>query len=174
MPIATSLRQLLEIRRHNENYLRSIPGCLGTAVGFRYNEREGRFDGDDAKAYKPAILVFVVEKIPEAALTRETLIPEKFHGPGGIECWSDVLVGKPPELLHAEPPASGFNAHIIYDLHNKDLGIIGGIPIEGPAYDGTAGVVLEAQGRLGVLTNYHVAGFEGSEILRLGRVVEVL
>lgn len=177
MPIAQSLRQLLEIRKNNEGYLRSIPGCLGTAVGFRYLEHEGRFDGEESGEFnpanlKPAILVFVIEKIPAAALTRATLIPEKFFAPPDLECYSDVIVGKPPELIQVDPPTTGFNAHIIHDLHNKDLGIIGGIPIEGGASVGTAGVVLESEGKLGILTNFHVAGFEDSQVFRLGPVFE--
>ncbi|BET65932.1 hypothetical protein ASA1KI_08500 [Opitutales bacterium ASA1] len=174
MPLARSLRELLAIRQHNAAYLRGIPGCLGTAVGFRYNERRGRFEGEETRDHKPAVLVFVAEKIPLAALTREHLVPTKFRGPRGLECFSDVIVGRPPQPVSVEPPTSGINAGLLHALHHTDVGVIGGLPIRGPASDGTAGAVVRRGDELGVLTNYHVAGFEGSEVLRLGAVYERL
>ncbi len=175
MSRAKCLRDLLQIRQHHAPFLRCIPGCLGTAVGFRYDETTGTFEGEGTKdGPKPAILIFVVEKIPLAALPPKWRIPRKLKGPGKLECHTDVVVGVPPAGIHVTPPATGYNGSIIHDLQHTDVGVIGGIPIEGPGYVGTAGVIVRAEDRLAALTNYHVAEFVGTRMDRVGGVYEVL
>ncbi|MBE2212344.1 MAG: hypothetical protein IAE82_00620, partial [Opitutaceae bacterium] len=180
---------LLRIRnqRDNARYFRELPGCLGTAVGYKYNEQEQRFEERDGQRI-PAILVFVREKIPYASLDPKWIVPERFVGPDGLECASDVMVGDAPD----EPIDTGnfslANERIWRDLHEKDLGVIGGLPIEAGGTKGTAGCVVRiedggvdapSQGprprrRLGVLTNYHVAGFAGTRVYNNGGRASVL
>jgi hypothetical protein len=175
MPLAKSLRDLLRIRQHHTPFLRCIPGCLGTAVGFRYDEKTGRFEGEDTKeGLKPAVLIFVIEKIPLAALPPKWRIPPMLDGPGNLSCHTDVIVGIPPADIVVTPPSVGYNGSIIHDLNHSDVGVIGGIPIQGPGSTGTAGVIVRAGGRLAAVTNYHVAGFVGTRIDRVGGVYEVL
>jgi len=175
MALAKTLRELLSIRQHHARFLRCIPGCLGTAVGFRYDEKTGQFEHDAAKDRpKPAVLIFVVEKIPLAALPARWRVPPKLEGPGGLWCHTDVIVGKPPADIVVTPPTTGYNGSILHDLNHRDVGVIGGIPIEGPGCTGTAGVIVRVDAGLAALTNYHVAGFVGTRIDRLGGVYEVL
>lgn len=175
MALAKCLRDLLLIRQHNARFLRCIPGCLGTAVGFRYDEKSGRFEGEGTKeGRKPAVLIFVIEKIPLASLPAKWRIPPEFEGPGRLRCHTDVIVGVPPGDIVVAPPVVGYNGSIIHALNHSDVGVIGGIPIEGPGSTGTAGVIVRTRDGLAALTNYHVAGFVGTRIDRSGGVFEVL
>ena len=176
MPEAKSLKDLLRIRAlpKNRKFFRTLPGCLGTAVGYRYSETEHRFEERDGKKI-PAILVFVKEKIPLASLDPKWAVPETLTGPDGLTCASDVMVGSAPDRPLDLGTPTGANADLRHDLHDRDLGVIGGIPIEAPSTIGTAGCVVRLSSRgngargqkLGVLTNYHVAGFEGTR--QIGR-----
>lgn len=176
MAQAKCLRDLLRIRQHHAPFLRCIPGCLGTAVGFRYDEKTGELEGekDGEESRRPAILIFVIEKIPLAALPKEWRIPPRLDGPGSLWCYTDVIVGKPPEGISVAPPTTGYNGFLLHELHYKDVGVIGGIPIESPGTTGTAGVILRSGKKLGALTNYHVAQFVGTEVNRSGGVYEPL
>lgn len=175
MAQAKSLRELLRIRQHHAAFLRCIPGCLGTAVGFRYDETTGQFEGEGTReGRRPAVLIFVVEKIPLAALPRRWRIPPVLKGPGNLTCHTDVIVGIPPAGIDVAPPTVGYNASIIQQLQHADVGVIGGIPIAGPGAVGTAGVIVRVNGRLAALTNYHVAQFVGTRMDREGGVFEVL
>ncbi len=174
MALAKNLRELLVIRQHHTRQLRQIPGCLGTAVGFKYNERLGEFETDAKGRRKPAILVFVREKIPLAALDPAERVQDRYHGPRGTWCHSDVIVGKPPESIDTTPPTTGINGRIVADLHRTVTDNIGGVPIEGPDSTGTAGVIVRWKGRLAALTNYHVAGFDGTTIHRTGARYSIL
>jgi hypothetical protein len=175
MAQAKCLRDLLRIRKHHAPFLRCIPGCLGTAVGFRYDEKTGQFEGEGTKeGRKPAVLIFVVEKIPLASLPKEWRIPPTLKGPDNLICHTDVIVGKPPEDIQVTPPSTGYNGSIVHQLNHTDVGVIGGIPIQGPSSTGTAGVIIRSKGKLAALTNYHVAEFEETQINRVGGVFEVL
>jgi hypothetical protein len=175
MPLAKSLRDLLRIRQHHAPFLRCIPGCLGTAVGFRYDEKTGRIEGEDTKeGRKPAVLIFVIEKIPLASLPKEWRVPPRLEGPSNLWSHTDVIVGIPPADIVVASPSVGYNGSIVHQLNHTDVGVIGGIPILGPGSTGTAGVVVRANDQLAALTNYHVAGFVDTRIDRGGGVFEVL
>ena len=86
MPEARSLRDLMRIRAHNRDFLDSINGTLGTALG--YKKRTGEPVSDE-----PAIVVFVPMKINPKWIPASQLIPPSLHGPDGLSCALDVVEG---------------------------------------------------------------------------------
>src|SRR5262245_31428586 len=86
MSEAKSLRDLMRIRAHNKEYLDSINGTLGTALGFKKPTDQDITD-------RPAILVFVPEKINPKWIPESKLIPKKLDGPDGLWCLLDVVEG---------------------------------------------------------------------------------
>jgi hypothetical protein len=177
MPTAQSLRDLLRIRNlpRNRKWLRDLPGCLGTAVGFKYNEWERAFEVDKDGHPIPAILVFVEQKIPRAALNPGDVVPPEFHGPDGLVCHTDVMVGSAPNDAVTPPPPSPLNRRLLRALHETDVGIVGGLPIESAQTTGTAACAVRmGDAKKGLLTNFHVAGFEGTRMLRTAPRVGVL
>lgn len=61
MSRARSLRDLMKIRSHNREFLDSINGTLGNALGFK--KRTGH-----PLSKEPAIIVFVPQKIKNGSL----------------------------------------------------------------------------------------------------------
>ena len=98
MPDAQSLRDLMRIRAHNRDFLDSINGSLGTALGFKK-----RFE--QPLSAESAIIVFVPEKINPKWLPGSQLIPERLDGPDELSCPLDVVEGGQAESEEAVSPA---------------------------------------------------------------------
>lgn len=87
MPIATSLKDLLLIRNANRQYIDSINGNLGSALGFK------KATGQPVSS-KPAILIFIPRKIDPKWLSGSQVIQKVLQGPNGLECPVDVVEGE--------------------------------------------------------------------------------
>lgn len=101
MADAKSLKDLMRIRAFPENrqYLDSINGSLGTALGFK--RRTG-----ESVSEAPAIIVFVPEKIHRKWLPATQLIKSELKGPGNLRCPLDVVAGS--KAVFEQPvPESG-------------------------------------------------------------------
>ena len=98
MPEAQSLGDLMRIRAHNRDFLDSINGKLGTALGFK--KRTGEAVSDE-----PAIIVFVPRKINPKWIPGSQLIPESLNGPDGLLCPLDVVEGGKAETEKEVAPA---------------------------------------------------------------------
>lgn len=102
---AESLADLMKIRAHNRKYLDSFaPHSLGTALGFRVNERAVPMTYDPKK---PAVLLFVKEKLSEADLAAQgrQVAEQTLHGPGNLYCDLDVVTGIGPQTANPLPEA---------------------------------------------------------------------
>jgi hypothetical protein len=167
-----SLRDLLRIRQKHARWLRSLPGYLGSAVGYKYSEDTEQFAQDDAGRPIPAVLVFVEQKLSRSALARKgQLIPPTLDGPGKVSCQTDVVIGTLSAAKPAAPVLAAASRKLQRQLHEATLPIVGGIPITSSLGTGTAGCVVRSMaranaGQLGVLTNWHVAGLTGNRLLR--------
>ena len=167
-----SLRDLLRIRQKHARWLRSLPGYLGSAVGYKYSEDTDQFAQDEAGQPIPAVLVFVEQKLSAGALKRRgQLIPPRLDGPGKLSCQTDVIRGTLSAAGPAAPTISAASRKVQRQLHEAALPIVGGIPITSSLGTGTAGCVVRSTarataGQLGVMTNWHVAGLTGNRLLR--------
>jgi hypothetical protein len=168
-----TLRDLLRIRRKYARWLRSLPGYLGSAVGYKYLEDSDTFARDKQGRFKPAVLVFVEKKIEDqkALIKSGHLIPPRLDGPGKLSCATDVVQGTLPTATPTTPALTGAARALQRELHEAPLPIVGGIPLTSGVGTGTAACVVrstagENLGQLGVLTNWHVAGLVGNRILR--------
>jgi hypothetical protein len=97
MPEAQSLLDLMRIRADNRQFLDSINGNLGTALGFK--KRTGQ-----PLSKEPAIIVFVPEKINPRWIPGAQLIPKRLEGPDGLSCALDVVEGGRAETEKEVPP----------------------------------------------------------------------
>jgi hypothetical protein len=166
MPQATSLRDLLTIRKRHLPWLRKLPGYLGSSVGYKFRETDDDFAaGADGKRI-PAIHVFVQKKLKPAKVAPKNRVPEKFTGPRGLWCAGDVVTGTWPDERPRVPRPSRANAALIRSLREEKLGFIGGMPIVSPTATGTTSCAIRVGAAKGLLTNWHVAGALGSRILR--------
>ncbi len=86
MPEATSLKDLMRIRAHNRALLDEINGTLGTALGFKKPT-------DGAITDKPAVIVFVPEKINPKWIPDSQLLPKELQGPDNLSCPLDAVEG---------------------------------------------------------------------------------
>jgi hypothetical protein len=92
MPDAKSLKELLLIRNENREYLDSINGNLGSALGFK--KRTGYAISDE-----PAVLVFVPRKIDPKWLPTGQEIRKELKGPDNLTCPLDVIEGNRQEIF---------------------------------------------------------------------------
>ncbi len=166
MPAASTLRHLLAIRQRNARRLRRIRGHLGSAVGFKYHEDTGAFALDEGGAPIPAVLVFVRAKRPLDRLAPADRVPATLRGPGGLLCVTDVVVGALPALAPEPLPPSPANRRLLARLASGRIGRVGGLPLASPHARGTAACIVKSGTKVGLLTNWHVAGFPGTEIRR--------
>ena len=89
MPAAASLRDLLRIRvtADNRDYIESINGNMGTALGFKKRT-------DQPVSDEPAIIIFVPRKIDQRWLPNSQVIRETLTGPDNLECPVDIVEGE--------------------------------------------------------------------------------
>ncbi|NRA14932.1 MAG: hypothetical protein HRU04_05485 [Oceanospirillaceae bacterium] len=88
MQEAISLKDLLIIRNANRAKIEAINGNLGSALGIKKTTNP-----NDPENGKPAILVFVPQKIAPKWVEPNQQIPKKMTGPGGLYCCVDVVEG---------------------------------------------------------------------------------
>lgn len=181
MPRATSLRDLLEIRHANREYIESLNENLGSALGFKRRTGEGVSD-------EPAVLIFVPRKIDPRWLPDDQRIVSELRGPRGLTCAVDVVEGGKLEdtqvWVHDEWSAEDYTVgfgdlrgpaalsdaqlrlrEVLRGWTDKVMpgAQLAGFDDEGNSYHGTLGCFCRhADGRLGFLTNHHVSGGRGS------------
>lgn len=204
MPRAKTLRDLFRIRDANRDYLESINGHLGTALGFK------RPTGGEVSK-EPAILVFVPRKIESKWLPESQLIRKNLEGPDNLTCPLDVVEGGKYEetyLLGFDPyfgdhPLYGWSSLVGDPPLDPDQLVLreqlrgwtdrirpgsqlAGFTADGDGYYGTLGCFARdrTSDTLGILTNQHVADHlnnvlrfpvhEGRRVAIVDRAVEVL
>ena len=148
------------IRAHNRDFLDSINGNLGTALGFK--KKSGAEISD-----KPAIIVFVPLKINPKWIPNSQMIPDKLKGPDGLWCELDVVAGgKATE----EEPVPEAQDELTERLRGWDKQIWAGSQValwinrgRGSYSMGTLGAFAKNinGGELGFLTNQHVGNKPG-------------
>lgn len=163
---AQSLRELLAIRRHHAARLRRLDGYLGSAVGYKWKEKESRLDLDPAGKPIPAVLIFVAKKPPSAAVDALDLVSGALQTPDGLFCATDVIAGRMPNASPSDPALSAENKTILKALHDGAPGVVGGMSLRAKNTVGTAACVVKHRqtGKLGVLTNWHVSGDVGTKV----------
>jgi hypothetical protein len=166
MRTANTLRELLQIRRKHAAKLRKVTGYLGSAVGFKWKEDEGRFDEDANGARIPAVLVFVVEKKNPKDIPPGEMIDALLTTADGLSCATDVIRGRLPEAAPSAPALSPENKTLLKALRDGSSGVIGGMTLRVDGLVGTAACVVrdKKSGQLGLLTNQHVAEKPGTTI----------
>jgi len=163
MPQAKSLRDLMLIRAHNMEYLESINGNLGTALGFKKptNRRLTNI---------PAILVFVPQKINPKWIPKDQIIPKKLKGPDDLWCLLDVVEGGQAE---EEEEFQESPSELAERLRGWDDQVWAGSQISywenqrKQLYSvGTISAFVKEQGtnNYGLLTNQHVANKVGQKL----------
>ncbi|NET03972.1 MAG: hypothetical protein F6K16_04415 [Symploca sp. SIO2B6] len=165
---AKNLKELLLIRQNNLDSIESVNLNLGSALGYKYT--------NGIRTNHPAILVFVPDKIDSRLVPESQRVPKEFEttiGTDTVYCYTDVVRGSkasPGEELKEPPPLEPDNIQVLEELRQGRIGIIGGVQLgafEGnERYVGTAAcaVMAETTGRVGLLTNQHVAGSIGRQI----------
>ena len=88
MPEAQSLKDLLQIRHANRDLIEAVNGNLGSALGLKQSTNPAHPDNG-----KPAILVFVPQKIAPKWVNPDQRLPKRMTGPNGLECPVDVVEG---------------------------------------------------------------------------------
>ncbi len=155
MPQAESLKDLMQIRAHHRQFLDSINGNLGTALGFK--KRTGQ-----PLSTEPAIIVFVPRKINPKWIPGAQLIPKRLEGPDGLECALDVVEGGKAETEKDVAPAVD---ELAERLRGWDDQVWAGSQVahwvdqdQGSYSMGTLGAFARKRndGALGFLTNQHV------------------
>lgn len=166
MSRAKSLKDLMRIRAHNREFLESINGNLGTALGFK--KRTGQ-----PLSKEPAILVFVPQKINPKWIPRSQRIPNKLKGPGNLWCALDVVEGEKAEDVQDLKPVEPGTDELCERLRGWAEKICPGSQIScwrdeaNRSYDiGTLAAFARrrSDGKLGFLTNQHVALSEGKKL----------
>lgn len=89
MTQASSLKELLLIRHQNRHQINAVNGNLGSALGLKRST-----DPNNPDNGKPAIIVFVPQKIDPKWVPRDQAIPRRMTGPNGLECPVDVVEGR--------------------------------------------------------------------------------
>lgn len=181
MPEAQSLRELLLIRHANRHRIEAVNGNMGSALGLKQSTDPAHPDNG-----KPAILVFVPQKIAPKWVNPVQRLPERMSGPSDLECPVDVVEGSKlinyPLLfrdgkgnsrvvnwteLAPAPPLSAPKLALRDALRGWSDLISPGAQIA--AHDGTKAWVgtlgcfarERATARLGLVTNQHVANRPG-------------
>lgn len=162
MKQATTLKQLQLIRAHNRDYLDSINGSLGTALGKK------KYTGTSVISDDAAIIVFVPFKIKDKWLPRAQKIKDKLIGPDNLWCHLDVVQSsQAKEILRLEEDQSDISEKLRgWDDHIWMGGQVS-IKSKGTAYSmGTIGAFVKRRksGNLGLLTNKHVANEPGTKL----------
>lgn len=155
MPAAQTLKDLMRIRAHNRDFLESINGNLGTALGFKKKTGKGL-------SSEPAIIVFVPQKINPKWIPGSQMIPKQLKGPDGLVCPLDVVEGGKAETEKEVLPAVD---ELAERLRGWDDQVWAGSQVshwlnqeKGTYSIGTLGAFCRQRkgGPLGFLTNQHV------------------
>ena len=163
MAEAKSLKDLMRIRAHNREFLDSINGNLGTALGFK------KKTGEEI-SQQPAIIVFVPQKINPKWIPGSQLIPKKLEGPDDLWCVLDVVEGGKADV---EEPVPESPSELAERLRGWDDQIWSGSQIshwsdqsQGIYSIGTLGAYTKRRDNenLGFLTNMHVGIEPGKRI----------
>lgn len=174
MPDAKSLEDLLRIRSANRDYLDSINGNLGSALGFK--KRTGYAVSDE-----PAVLMFVRRKIDSKWLPEDQVTKPALKGPDNLTCPLDVIEGNrqetfvkvvdevtkeefpfPWSALQGPAPLSADQLRLREKLLGWSKKImpgaqIGGKDSENREFTGALGFFAKRNETLGFVTNQHVA-----------------
>ena len=176
MPAASSIKDLIQIRHANRDYIDSLNGNLGSALGFK--RRTGEEVSDE-----PAILIFVPRKIDPKWLPGDQVIRKELEGPDGLTCPVDVVEGGRFEdtvlwafdefnerdylvswdRLRGPHPLSKSQRGLREQLRGWAKKVMPGAQLAGfdnqdNGYYGTLGCFArDADGMLGFITNQHVA-----------------
>lgn len=163
---AANLIDLLNIREHCRDKIDAINMNLGSALGFKHT--------NGVRTNHPTVIVFVPEKTRENLLPESQVVPKELEAPEDgddvVYCKTDVVRGGKAEFLEEPPPLDDRNRKIVEELGSGAVGLVGGVQIAGytsmgMGYLGTAGcAVVDADARLGLLTNQHVSGPPGRPI----------
>jgi len=163
MAKATCLADLLRIRDANSALVDRVDGNLGSALGYKITNKK--------LTSTPAVIIFVPGKVPDALLPETQRVPKTLRGPDGLECPTDVVVGKKAADEPAAPPLDAENLAVIDELQSGEVGLVGGIQLgffesDGLGYVGTTACAVrrKSDGRAGLLTNQHVGGPPGRVI----------
>ncbi len=180
MAKAKNLRHLLLIREQNRTYIDGIQGNLGSALGLKNGH------GD------PAIIIFVPRKINKRWLPNARVIKKTLTGPRNLKCPVDVVEGSAytedsdwrlvhidyntstpsvvtrRELLGLRPLKSDGRRKLLEKLRGWTEKVTPGAQLEcsdeeGSWYNGTlACFARDRAGKLGFITNHHVASHIGN------------
>ena len=166
---ARGLNDLLRIRAANRDSIESVNGNLGTALGYKWSNGH--------HTNHPCIIIFVPRKLPVDTVSESERAPTYFRDPDGTWCYTDIVTGGQTnrEAIEPLPELSEENKHVVQELKSGHIGLVGGIQLavfEGGledndhAFVGTAGIAVRHKetGRLGFLTNQHVADVPGRRI----------
>lgn len=162
MSQAKSLLDLMRIRAHNKDYLESINGNLGTALGFKKKSGFG-------VSKDPAIIVFVPMKINPKWIPGSQLIPDRLEGPDGLWCPLDVVEGGKAD---SEDPVPESPSELAERLRGWDEQVWSGSQVahwvgeDGSYSMGTLGAFARRRSddKLGFITNKHVAIEAGQKL----------
>lgn len=172
---ATTLGQLLRIRDHHQGFLQGLPGGMGSALGL-------------AEDGRPCIMVFVENKVAPKWVSPASLVPRELSTPNGVSCPVSViegtsapdiaLMGRTPDgrdvrlsmaQLRDEVPLDAARHQLRSHLRGWSPRLFPGSQVAsaGPGAglrEGTLTCLVRhrQRGRLGLLTNEHVAGAPGT------------
>ena len=180
MATARNLRELLTLRYHNRAYLDSIRDNLGSALGLKNGH------GD------PCVIVFVPRKINAKWLQGTQQIRNRLEAPGGLYCPLDVVEGTKyspfsdvnlldvsgadyigaalvvtrQDLLGSPPLSSPARLRLLETLKGWSATVMPGAQLYHPrGHYGTLGCyAIDPLGKLGFITNKHVAGEVGDHL----------
>lgn len=159
---AKNLKELLLIRQNNLERIEAVNLNLGSALGYKHT--------NGIRTNHPAILVFVPDKIDSRLVPESQRVPKELEATIGTEtvyCYTDVVRGAKATSVEEPSPLEPDNTQVLEELRQGRIGLIGGVQLgafgESGGYVGTAGcaVVENRTGRVGLLTNQHVAGSIG-------------
>jgi hypothetical protein len=160
MAKAKCLADLLRIRDANSELIDRIDGNLGSALGYKISGKK--------MTRTPAVIIFVPSKVDPSLLPADQKIPRILEGPDGLECPTDIVVGRKAPDEPPPPPLAAANEALIEELRGGQIGLIGGVQLgffesDGLGYVGTAACAVrrKSDGRKGLLTNQHVGGPAG-------------
>lgn len=163
---AKTLRELLVIRRNHAAQLRQLHGYLGSAVGYKWRERDARFELDASGHPIPAVLIFLEKKKKASEVAAGQIVSTTLTGPDGVSCATDIIVGRMPNDAPSAPALSAENKSILKALHEGEHGVIGGMSLRARNLVGTGACVVRHRKtkKLGMLTNWHISGDAGTKV----------
>jgi len=166
MPEASTLADLLRIRRANQALLRKQgAGYRGSAVGFKFSEKNRDWVKRKGQCV-PAIVFFVEEKWKSGQRPKGSSppLPTKLSA-GALSCETDVVEGQFADDIPWLPSLPATGESLVQGLFESKA-VVGGIPIRSPLATGAAACVVQQGNRRSLLTNAHVAGQAGNPIER--------